>query len=45
MSLGEAGFTAQVTNRPEAIDAMIAELDGVAPIEVVRSGSLSVPKI
>ncbi len=41
LSLDEAGFSAQVTNRPEAIDQMLADLRPYAPVEVVRSGGLS----
>ena len=41
LSLDDAGFTAQVTNRPEAIDNMIGKLRMNVSIEVVRSGGLS----
>jgi len=41
LSLDDSGFTAQVTNRPEAIDTMIGELRPNVAIDVVRSGGLS----
>lgn len=41
LSLDDAGFTAQVTNRPEAIDKMIGRLKTNVTIDVVRSGGLS----
>lgn len=45
MSLREAGFTAQVTHRPEAIDAVIASLSRIATIEVNRSGGVEVHNV
>jgi acetolactate synthase small subunit len=41
LSLDDHGFTAQVTNRPEAIDHMIGRLEGSTLAAIVRSGGLS----
>ena len=41
LSLDDLGFTAQVTNRPEAIDKMIGRLKTNVAVDVVRSGGLS----
>ena len=41
LSLDDHGFTAQVTNRPEAIDTMVGKLDRDALAAIVRSGGLS----
>jgi acetolactate synthase small subunit len=45
ISLHEAGFTAQVTHRPDAIDAMLARLTRVVDIEVNRSGAIEIQTV
>lgn len=44
ITLNGEGFTAQVSNRPERIDAMIQCLRHAVPVEAVRSGRLSLPR-
>jgi len=44
LSLSSEGFSAQVSSRPEKIEAMLSHLSRTAPTEVVRSGRLSVQK-
>jgi hypothetical protein len=42
IELHDAGFTVQVANRPELIDAMILRLSELVPISVNRSGGIPI---
>jgi len=44
LSLSDDGFSAQVSSRPEKIEAMLGCLRRTAPVEAVRSGRLMVQK-
>jgi len=44
IELHEAGFTVQVVNRPETIDAMLERLKRLAPVQVNRSGALAIDR-
>lgn len=44
LSLSSEGFSAQISGRPEKIESMLTRLAKTAPVEVVRSGRLSVQK-